>query len=274
MECRPRSFRGDLFYESWPDFEEFLELQQCPSIELRPVNVIETSGHTSIDRAAGTNGSAAVQRTQQSRAPASLKTTLKKVYRNTPLGPSIASHASKWMNYSLWSPNKARLEAALRQQPVDILHIINGDYPGATTARIAAVLEGVPYVILQALSQAKPVIATMVGGIPETILSGETGLLVPPRDPEALSFDSLRRQQSRAGNGGHAIAPGKRVACGANAHIQHDRQRSGPLTSHLQFRALKLMQWQPEVSLNDGPQQTIDWIKQNPGLYQLDEYHV
>jgi glycosyltransferase involved in cell wall biosynthesis len=37
-----------------------------------------------------------------------------------------------------------------------------------------------------------PVVATPVGGIRETVVDGETGLLVPPRDPAALAA-AIRR---------------------------------------------------------------------------------
>jgi glycosyltransferase involved in cell wall biosynthesis len=47
--------------------------------------------------------------------------------------------------------------------------------------------EGVPQALLQALAMAKPVLGTAVGGIPEVILPGETGLLAPPRDALALA---------------------------------------------------------------------------------------
>ncbi|MFZ5448267.1 MAG: glycosyltransferase family 4 protein [Thermodesulfobacteriota bacterium] len=47
--------------------------------------------------------------------------------------------------------------------------------------------EGVPQSLLQALAMARPVVGTTVGGIPEAIIEGETGLLVPPRDPHALA---------------------------------------------------------------------------------------
>jgi glycosyltransferase involved in cell wall biosynthesis len=47
--------------------------------------------------------------------------------------------------------------------------------------------EGVPQALLQALAMARPVIGTQVGGIPEVIMPGKTGLLVPPRDPAAMA---------------------------------------------------------------------------------------
>jgi glycosyltransferase involved in cell wall biosynthesis len=47
--------------------------------------------------------------------------------------------------------------------------------------------EGVPQALLQALAMAKPVAATAAGGIPEVIISEETGLLAPPRDSQALA---------------------------------------------------------------------------------------
>lgn len=34
----------------------------------------------------------------------------------------------------------------------------------------------------------KPVVATKGGGVPEIVVDGETGILVPPRDPEAMSY--------------------------------------------------------------------------------------
>ena len=52
--------------------------------------------------------------------------------------------------------------------------------------------EGLPVVLLEAMAHARPVVATPVGGTPELVVDGETGLLVPPRDPEALAA-ALRR---------------------------------------------------------------------------------
>jgi glycosyltransferase involved in cell wall biosynthesis len=47
--------------------------------------------------------------------------------------------------------------------------------------------EGVPQSLLQAQAMARPVVGTVVGGIPEVIVDEETGLLVPPRDIRALA---------------------------------------------------------------------------------------
>jgi glycosyltransferase involved in cell wall biosynthesis len=47
--------------------------------------------------------------------------------------------------------------------------------------------EGVPQAALQALALGKPVVGTRVGGIPEVVIPGETGLLVAPKDPQALA---------------------------------------------------------------------------------------
>jgi len=52
---------------------------------------------------------------------------------------------------------------------------------------LPSLTEGLPLTVLEAMAVGKPVIATAVGGIPEAVCPGETGLLVPPRDPGKLA---------------------------------------------------------------------------------------
>jgi len=67
--------------------------------------------------------------------------------------------------------------------------------------------EGMPNAVLEAMAAAKPVVATRVGGVPELVVDGETGILVPPENPEALAraiADLLqnREQANRMGSAG------------------------------------------------------------------------
>lgn len=52
--------------------------------------------------------------------------------------------------------------------------------------------EGFGRVLVEAALLAKPVVASRVGGIPEVVVDGETGLLVPPEDPQALATALIR----------------------------------------------------------------------------------
>jgi glycosyltransferase involved in cell wall biosynthesis len=54
------------------------------------------------------------------------------------------------------------------------------------------VLDACPTVTMEAMVMERPVIASSVGGLPDIVVDGETGLLVPPDDWEAL-YKAIRR---------------------------------------------------------------------------------
>lgn len=74
--------------------------------------------------------------------------------------------------------NQAELAALYRESHIFI-------HPSQTTER--GDQEGVPNSMLEAMATSLPVVATIHGGIPEAVTSGEDGLLVPERDVAALT---------------------------------------------------------------------------------------
>jgi glycogen(starch) synthase len=67
--------------------------------------------------------------------------------------------------------------------PDTVTELINN----ATVVLIPSRLEGFGLVALEAALMARPVVATRVGGLPEIIIHGETGLLSEPEDAQALA---------------------------------------------------------------------------------------
>jgi glycosyltransferase involved in cell wall biosynthesis len=104
-------------------------------------------------------------------------------------------------------PLRGDLEARIRRLKLsDRVHLLGSLSQGAVLEKLRAAdifaLASVtdkqgasdvfPTVIIEAMAAARPIVSTRLAGIPESVVNGETGLLVPPEDTMALA-DALRR---------------------------------------------------------------------------------
>jgi len=122
-------------------------------------------------------------------------------------------------------PERPRLEALARAERLAVRFL-----PGLTDAELAAWyracdvfallpderadgdVEGFGIVYLEAGAFGKPVVGTRSGGVPEAVLDGETGILVPPQDPAAACaaiarlFRDPHAAQRLGANGARRVA--------------------------------------------------------------------
>ena len=137
-------------------------------------------------------------------------------------------------------PSRQELELLRDQLKLSAWVVFTGsrrDIPRVLHAVDAFVLpslyEGFGIAILEAMAAGKPVIATAVGGIPEFVLSGETGLLVEPGNVQALA-DAIDRLLSHPQQARTMGAKG-RIRAGESYHIstivrQHEQVYTACLT--------------------------------------------
>jgi len=146
-----------LFLAAWPGLEDFLGARSCPGLSYRPLRIREpgtsfSSRHSdspSVDNRFG--NLAAASRFQ-------------KLYwrLGAPARPFIDGAVYPAMKFLRLAPDAGRIARALHRNRVDVLHIVNGGYPGAYSARAAAVAGmklGIP-VVMTVCSTAMPLSAT------------------------------------------------------------------------------------------------------------------
>jgi glycosyltransferase involved in cell wall biosynthesis len=99
-------------------------------------------------------------------------------------------------------PQRAQLEALIGELDLADTVVLHGavphpevidKYTQATLFALACIpaedgdRDGLPNVLLEAMAMQVPVVSTRFSGIPEAVKDGLTGLLVPPRDAEAIA---------------------------------------------------------------------------------------
>jgi glycosyltransferase involved in cell wall biosynthesis len=80
-------------------------------------------------------------------------------------------------------PLRARVPGARGFVPHDELQRL---YARAAVVACPSRREGFGVACLEAMAHSRPVVATSVGGLLDLVVDGETGIVVPPRDPAAL----------------------------------------------------------------------------------------
>lgn len=90
----------------------------------------------------------------------------------------VADPSGRWLTFRGWSSNVAE------------------EIQASTVVVLPSTMpESLNITALEAMAVGRPVVASAIGGLPEVINDGVTGLLVPPGDPTALAFaiESLLR---------------------------------------------------------------------------------
>jgi glycosyltransferase involved in cell wall biosynthesis len=94
---------------------------------------------------------------------------------------------------------RAELDRFARELSIDdSVHIlgfredVDSILRAADVGALSSDSEGTPMFIAECMASNLPLVATSVGGVPDLVEDGETGLLVPPRDPVALADGIVR----------------------------------------------------------------------------------
>lgn len=103
----------------------------------------------------------------------------------------------------------------------------------------ASALEGMPNAVMEAMFTGLPVVATSVGGTPDIVQDGKTGLLVPPGHARVLAdaMQQLLDAPQRAAGMGHAAAQRMRTEFSPAVMVDaHDKLLRHLLCDRLHYR--------------------------------------
>ncbi len=101
------------------------------------------------------------------------------------------------------------VKVTLAGERADILDII----PAFDVFALPSRYEGLPTVVVEAMICGVPVVASAVNAVPDLVIPGETGLLVPPHQPELLAAGIRYLLDHPAAAGRMAASASARLAC-------------------------------------------------------------
>jgi glycosyltransferase involved in cell wall biosynthesis len=125
----------------------------------------------------------AVGRLAYQKAPEDFVTALTRLRRPDVVGVWVGSGplAAKVAGLAARALPDARV--VLAGERADVREIL----PAFDVFALPSRFEGLPVAILEAMACGVPVVATAVNSVPDVVVPGRTGLLVPPRRPEFLA---------------------------------------------------------------------------------------
>lgn len=124
-----KRFDITFFYKPWGEFDHFLRLDELEDVTLAPINLVDPLGPAVVNLP-GVPATSSKRWMRRARA----------LHKKLPGRRAISAVASLGLRYSLWSPNRRRVLGSLQEQQLDVLHIVNGGYPGAASAQAAALV--------------------------------------------------------------------------------------------------------------------------------------
>lgn len=103
------------------------------------------------------------------------------------------TYADKVRQITLSAPRHVRVDFVGNVPPSEMPEW----YRRAHVVAMPSLVEAISLSALEGMATGVPVVASRVGGLAELVLDGETGVLVPPRDPESLA-DALQMLEADA----------------------------------------------------------------------------
>lgn len=108
----------------------------------------------------------------------------------------LVSHAVPGVQFIIFGDGQLRPELEARARAKGVASIVtfagfradvDRYYSAFDVSALTSLSEGLSITLLESMRNGIPVVATRVGGNPELVTNGETGFLVPPKDPAAFA---------------------------------------------------------------------------------------